>query len=249
MGTWLVRVAINLAWDHMRSRARFPDDAAGQRRKRDGRGSGSAGPGGFTERALAAREEVARVWEAVEDLSPQQGSFLFEIFGRNAAGRNREDDGIETGTVKSHLARAVSAIRQRVKRQGPERQTKNIGPTSLGRRAFQRPRRRIAGPSEWLRNVPRRKSSIQARARRSMRIAEHGGRAVLSFLDPAARGNQCTVPEQRAGHHRRVWATAVGFVALAASLPPRPFPRRIDAPVATVSDQELLMQVESSLSK
>ncbi len=57
------------------------------------------------------------------------------------------------------------------------------------------------------------------------------------------------IREQRAGHHRLIWATAVGFVALAASLLLRPVPRRIDAPTATVSDQELLMQVESSLSK
>jgi hypothetical protein len=55
------------------------------------------------------------------------------------------------------------------------------------------------------------------------------------------------IREQQAGRHRLVWATAVGFVALAASLLLRPAPP-LPAPV-TVSDQELLMQVESSLSR
>ncbi|MGH9702287.1 MAG: hypothetical protein ACRD4K_02835 [Candidatus Acidiferrales bacterium] len=57
------------------------------------------------------------------------------------------------------------------------------------------------------------------------------------------------IREQRAGHHRLAWATAVAFVVLAASLLLRPVPRREPAPLATVSDQELLMQVESSLSR
>lgn len=57
------------------------------------------------------------------------------------------------------------------------------------------------------------------------------------------------IREQQKGHHRLMWATAVGFVALAASLLLRPVPRHTPVPVATVSDQELLMQVESSLSR
>ncbi len=56
------------------------------------------------------------------------------------------------------------------------------------------------------------------------------------------------IREQRAGHHRLVWATAVAFVALAASLLLRPVPQR-PALAPAVTDQELLMQVESSLSR
>jgi hypothetical protein len=56
------------------------------------------------------------------------------------------------------------------------------------------------------------------------------------------------IRQQQEGRHRLVWATAVGFVALAASLLLRPAPP-LPAPVTAVSDQELLMQVESSLSR
>ncbi len=56
------------------------------------------------------------------------------------------------------------------------------------------------------------------------------------------------IREQREGRHRLVWAAAAGFVALAASLLLRPVPQR-PAPAPAVTDQELLMQVESSLSR
>jgi RNA polymerase sigma-70 factor (ECF subfamily) len=55
----------------------------------------------------------------VEDLSPQQKEVFFLRFSEEMPleeiAKTME---LQTGTVKSHLARAVSAIRQRVKRQG-----------------------------------------------------------------------------------------------------------------------------------
>ena len=66
------------------------------------------------DRALLAREQLQRTMEAVRTLSPQQQTafhlrFLEEMSIEEIAAAM----GIESGTVKSHLSRAVGALRQR----------------------------------------------------------------------------------------------------------------------------------------
>jgi RNA polymerase sigma-70 factor (ECF subfamily) len=65
------------------------------------------------DRALLAREQLQRTMDAVKTLSPQQQTvfhlrFLEELALEDIAGAM----GIEIGTVKSHLSRAVNALRK-----------------------------------------------------------------------------------------------------------------------------------------
>jgi RNA polymerase sigma-70 factor (ECF subfamily) len=120
VGTWLVRIAINLARDHIRSRRRgFWQTLLGSGESAMAAAAAVPDRAASPERALAAREEVAAVWAVVEDLSPQQREvFLLRFSEEMPLEEIAKTMELQTGTVKSHLARAVSAIRQRVKRQG-----------------------------------------------------------------------------------------------------------------------------------
>jgi RNA polymerase sigma-70 factor (ECF subfamily) len=65
------------------------------------------------DRALIAREQLQRTMAAVKTLSPQQQSafhlrFIEELSLEEVAAVM----GVEVGTVKSHLSRAVNALRQ-----------------------------------------------------------------------------------------------------------------------------------------
>ena len=116
VATWLVRIAVNLARDHQRSqRQKFwrrllrsdPQEA-------EMAVSSAMDTRAGADRALLAREQLQRTMEAVRRLSPQQQTafhlrFLEEMSIEEIAAAM----GIESGTVKSHLSRAVSALRQR----------------------------------------------------------------------------------------------------------------------------------------
>lgn len=113
--TWLFSIAVNLARDHLRSRR-----WAFWRRVVRG---GSFSPeeavlvdrGADPERALAAREEVASVWAAVEELSPQQKAvFVLRFAEEQPLEEIARVMGLTPGTVKAHLHRATSAVRQRL---------------------------------------------------------------------------------------------------------------------------------------
>jgi RNA polymerase sigma-70 factor (ECF subfamily) len=115
VSTWLVRIAVNLARDYQRNRrqsfwrrllgnnAHEAELAAGMAEDTTPR----------ADRALLAREQLQRTMEAVKSLSPQQQTafhlrFLEELSIEEIA----EVMGIGIGTVKSHLSRAVNALRQ-----------------------------------------------------------------------------------------------------------------------------------------
>ncbi len=117
-GTWLVRIAINLARDHIRSRRRaFWQRLVGGGERALNAASELPDHAASPERALAARQELAAVWAAVEDLSPQQREAFFLRFSEEMPiGEIAKAMQLQTGTVKSHLARAVGAIRLRMKR-------------------------------------------------------------------------------------------------------------------------------------
>ncbi len=122
-GTWLVRIAINLARDHGRNRRNaFWSHIL---RWRDTEADAEAGPLSSMadtqpspERVLAAREQLDAVWSAVEELSPQQRAiFLFRFVEEMTLEEIAEATGRRAGTVKSHLFRAVGAVRERLRKQ------------------------------------------------------------------------------------------------------------------------------------
>lgn len=116
--TWLVHIAVNLARDHGKNRRRAfwqrlfawtRDDEAMDHAAR------VADPQASPERALAAREEVAAVWSAVEELSPQQRAiFVLRFAEEMPLEEIAQAMQLEVGTVKSHLHRAVSGVRKRL---------------------------------------------------------------------------------------------------------------------------------------
>lgn len=117
VGAWLIKIAVNLARDHRRASLRefwqrlFPssddfDDIA--ERQPD--------PHASPERALLAREEVARVWSAVDELSSQQRAvFVLRFVEEMSLEEIAQATSLKVGTVKSHLFRAIRTIRDRLK--------------------------------------------------------------------------------------------------------------------------------------
>jgi RNA polymerase sigma-70 factor (ECF subfamily) len=120
VSTWLVRIAVNLAHDHRRSRRRAfwsrlfstsQSDAAALAAQ------AAADPQASPERALAAREELQAVWQAAEELSPKQRTVFLLRFGEEMTLEEiGEATGLEVGTVKIHLFRAVGAVRRKLGR-------------------------------------------------------------------------------------------------------------------------------------
>ena len=119
--TWVLRIAMNLARDNLRNRrAQFwrrlfqwttaPEEIGD-----------IADPGASPERALAAREQLVSVWSDVETLSGQQRAvFTLRFVDDMSIDQIAEATCLRPGTVKSHLSRAISAIRRRTKeRQQP----------------------------------------------------------------------------------------------------------------------------------
>lgn len=113
--TWLIRIAMNLAKDHARDRRQSFWRKLFGKSEQDFSELAAAVPvpGASAEESLLAREEVQQVLRAVEALSAQQRTvftlrFLEEMTIEEIAAAT----GLETGTVKTHLSRAVGAIRQ-----------------------------------------------------------------------------------------------------------------------------------------
>jgi RNA polymerase sigma-70 factor, ECF subfamily len=113
--TWLVRIAINLARDYQRNRRQsfWKRLLGGNAQEAELATEMAVDATPRADRALLAREQLQRTMEAVKALSPQQQTvfhlrFLEELAIEEIAGAM----GIEIGTVKSHLSRAVNALRQ-----------------------------------------------------------------------------------------------------------------------------------------
>jgi RNA polymerase sigma-70 factor (ECF subfamily) len=114
MSTWLMRIAVNLVRDHQRSmkirfwkRAAMLDASEMSDRLPDGTSS--------TEHRLIARERVAAVWQVVERLSERQRNiFLLRFVEELELPEIAEAMQLNLNTVKSHLYRALSAVKQQV---------------------------------------------------------------------------------------------------------------------------------------
>ena len=115
-GVWLFKIAINLARDHRRSRFRqfWHNLFSGPSEVADA-GERLPDPHASPEQTLLAQEGMAKVWAAVELLPPRQRAvFILRFVEEMSLGEIAESTSLKVGTVKAHLFRAVSAVRQRV---------------------------------------------------------------------------------------------------------------------------------------
>jgi RNA polymerase sigma-70 factor, ECF subfamily len=121
VGTWLVRIAVNLARDRMRNRrADFWRKLVGWNfGPNDGNiVNGFADPHGSAETVLIAREQVAAVLAMLDDLSPQQRTaFVLRFAEEMSIDEVGQAMSLKPGTVKMHLFRAVAALRAKLKEQ------------------------------------------------------------------------------------------------------------------------------------
>jgi RNA polymerase sigma-70 factor, ECF subfamily len=112
VATWLTRIATNLIRDATRSRkfqfwrtAPAVDVGALADRLRS--------PGISPENSLVVREELVRVWDAVEKLpGKQRNVFLLRFVEEMELPEIAAAMGLHVGTVKSHLHRALAAVRK-----------------------------------------------------------------------------------------------------------------------------------------
>jgi RNA polymerase sigma-70 factor (ECF subfamily) len=115
VAAWLLKIAVNLGRDHRRSRWREFRSFSSSEEAAD-LGQTLSDPHASQEQALLGREEVAAVWEAVRKLSAQQRAvFVLRFVEEMSLEEIAESMSLRLGTVKTHLFRALRAIRQRVK--------------------------------------------------------------------------------------------------------------------------------------
>ncbi|HSY01288.1 MAG TPA: RNA polymerase sigma factor [Acidobacteriaceae bacterium] len=116
LSTWLTRIAVNLMRDHLRSRSlRFWQKTRGA--ALDVMDISDWVPDGRTtpESAVLARDQVALVWKAVDELSAQQRSvFVLRFVDEMELEEIAETIGMNLSTVKSHLYRALAILRERM---------------------------------------------------------------------------------------------------------------------------------------
>ena len=113
--TWLIRIAINLARDHARNRRLMFWRKILQppsRREEEAPEISLPDPGPSAEQALLARERLAAAQAALEKVSPQQRlAFSLRFFEEMSLEEIARAMRLELGTVKSHLSRALKAVR------------------------------------------------------------------------------------------------------------------------------------------
>lgn len=113
VSTWLLRIALNLARDHTRTnRFRFWKKAAATAVDASDVASSLPSREVTPEAHLLAREQVKRIWETVAGLSERQRSvFLLRFQEELEIPEIAQVTGLPVGTVKSHLYRALAAVR------------------------------------------------------------------------------------------------------------------------------------------
>lgn len=114
--TWLTGIAINVTRDHLRS-ARFKFWKQVQAHGIDAQEMASCLPAHSTspERALLARERVRQLWKVLETLSLRQRTVFVMKFSQEMS---VEEIGkalqMPMNTVRTHLHRALKAVRERM---------------------------------------------------------------------------------------------------------------------------------------
>ena len=117
VAAWLAGIAVNLARDHARSRRvafwkklLVADGDALSEMAVAGRST--------PERLLLQREELRAVWDAVDNLSfKQRAVFLLRFVEEMSLEEISQATGMKLATVKTHLFRAVGAVRKKIRGQ------------------------------------------------------------------------------------------------------------------------------------
>lgn len=114
--TWLTGIAINVTRDHMRS-ARFKFWKQARATALDVQELAAFLPatGSGPERQVLAKERVMELSQAVEALSPNQKTvFLMKFVEEMSVAEISQLLGMPVNTVRTHLHRALSAVRRRM---------------------------------------------------------------------------------------------------------------------------------------
>ena len=112
--TWLMRIAINLQKDHWRNRRlQFWRHARTNSVDLDEASEWLPSGERSAEQRMLAKEQVAGVWQAVENLSERQRTvFLLRFVEELELKQIAELTGMGEGTVKAHLSRALARVRK-----------------------------------------------------------------------------------------------------------------------------------------
>ncbi len=122
VGTWLTHIAVNLVRDHVRNRRQgfwkkifqsgSSNDEASELAVSETVVDAHATP----EQQVLAREQAETVWRAVSRLSGQQREvFVLRFSEEMPLEEIAVALDVSVGTVKSHLSRAVAAVRKQLK--------------------------------------------------------------------------------------------------------------------------------------
>jgi RNA polymerase sigma-70 factor (ECF subfamily) len=117
--TWLLRIAVNLARDHRRNRrSSFWRRLVGLETGTDEAAENVSDPRGSPERVILAQHQLQAVWTATRELPPQQRAiFLLRFAEEMTLAEISSVMGLKTGSVKTHLFRAIRSIRAAMKEQ------------------------------------------------------------------------------------------------------------------------------------
>ncbi len=118
--TWLMRIAINLEKDHWRNRRmQFWRHTRSNSVDLDEASEWLPSGERSVEQQMLAREQVGRVWKAVEGLSARQRTvFLLRYVEDQELSEIAQATGLSEGTVKAHLSRALGKVRTELRGKG-----------------------------------------------------------------------------------------------------------------------------------
>jgi RNA polymerase sigma-70 factor (ECF subfamily) len=118
VATWLTRIATNLIRDSTRSRKfQFWKTANSTAVEVGAVADRLRSPVLSPESSLVVREDLMRVWDAVENLPGKQRSvFLLRFVEEMELPEIATAMGLHVGTIKSHLHRALAAVRKAMER-------------------------------------------------------------------------------------------------------------------------------------
>jgi len=114
LATWLTRIATNLIRDAVRSRKfQFWKMVSSTAVEAGAMADRLRAPGLSAESSLVVKEELLKVWDAVGALPGKQRTvFLLRFVEEMELSEIATAMGLHVGTVKSHLHRALAAVRK-----------------------------------------------------------------------------------------------------------------------------------------